>query len=779
MISDEVKQIRADWLWTQDQVRRGNCPSITFAQWWRGLTTFDKRLFDSHLTMDERDEIRREEEAQEAQAARAARAAQAAQAALQAQQAQQAHEAQAAQAAERHERERREHEQAARALSLALPPAPAPAPAPAAAAESPAPAPPSAVESAGSLCSRCKERRPKDAFTQAQLKKSAAVRRCKLCFSAELLPADTHPLPQAEADPLTDMRTRKEERPPERSGASARHGARHASGEDRSRDETNSVGSSAKEQTISAISVGARVVLQGLVSRPELNGRFADVVEWVESRGRWKVRFENGEMLAVQPTSLHMAPKPLPAMTTPTPAPSSDRSSDGASKRRLHSLAAAQGIPIESAALVEGAPTSTRPSSARKADAASAIAPWVGARVTLCGLGSRPELNGRIGVVDRRNMTGGVERWEVQLVDRQKPGMRDGPPILIKPANMQVLATPPPASSRRGAALQISPCPLEAARDAIPVSVAPEPFPAATEVQDMAILQARRGWRRVLGLKAYTARATYPDLYVYFDGADQTSPINHLGMRAFSAYPADIGGLPTHGIRGEMVAIRLEPPRVRSFVRFEQGEAAAEAHAVEEGNASQFVQTIEVEEMRDTLLFYTTRDAAEIARERDFRRMMAIACGRSTSPGMPSGAEIEAIIPRPSRGGAGVGTGAGAPAPSKDERLQRLVQQVRSGSANAAGALADMRDDESRVAISRSGGIVPLVALLTAQEPAAGAEAARALRSLAVNAENQVLIAQAGAIAPLVTLVQSGTDGQKEHAAGALRNLTVNAESAV
>ena len=78
MISDEVKQIRADWLWTQDQVRRGNCPSITFAQWWRGLTTFDTRLFDSHLTMDERDEIRREEVAQEAQAARAAAAAAAA-----------------------------------------------------------------------------------------------------------------------------------------------------------------------------------------------------------------------------------------------------------------------------------------------------------------------------------------------------------------------------------------------------------------------------------------------------------------------------------------------------------------------------------------------------------------------------------------------------------------------------------------------------------------------------------------------------------------------------
>jgi vacuolar protein 8 len=135
--------------------------------------------------------------------------------------------------------------------------------------------------------------------------------------------------------------------------------------------------------------------------------------------------------------------------------------------------------------------------------------------------------------------------------------------------------------------------------------------------------------------------------------------------------------------------------------------------------------------------------------------------------------------PRPSGGGAGVGTGAHAPAPSKDERLQRLVQQVRSGSADAAGALADMTDDESRVAIARAGGIVPLVALLTVQDPAAGAEAARALRSLAFNAEHQVLIAQAGAIAPLVTLVQSGTAGQKEHAAAALWTLAVNAENQV
>jgi vacuolar protein 8 len=129
--------------------------------------------------------------------------------------------------------------------------------------------------------------------------------------------------------------------------------------------------------------------------------------------------------------------------------------------------------------------------------------------------------------------------------------------------------------------------------------------------------------------------------------------------------------------------------------------------------------------------------------------------------------------PRPSRGDAGVGTGADAPAPSKDKRLQRLVEQVSSGSLDAAGALADMRENESRVAIARAGGIMPLVALLTAQDPAAGAEAARALRSLAINAENKNMIAQAGALAPLVTLVKSGTDDQKEQAAGALRNLAL------
>ena len=56
--------------------------------------------------------------------------------------------------------------------------------------------------------------------------------------------------------------------------------------------------------------------------------------------------------------------------------------------------------------------------------------------------------------------------------------------------------------------------------------------------------------------------------------------------------------------------------------------------------------------------------------------------------------------------------------------------------------------------------------------------AARALGSLAVNADNAVAIARAGGIAPLVALATSGTDGQKEYAAGALRILAlINADN--
>ena len=45
---------------------------------------------------------------------------------------------------------------------------------------------------------------------------------------------------------------------------------------------------------------GARAVIDGLVSRPDLNGREAELLELVETTGRWRVRVEGGEIVAVK-----------------------------------------------------------------------------------------------------------------------------------------------------------------------------------------------------------------------------------------------------------------------------------------------------------------------------------------------------------------------------------------------------------------------------------------------------------------------------------------------
>jgi len=243
----------------------------------------------------------------------------------------------------------------------------------------------------------------------------------------------------------------------------------------------------------------------------------------------------------------------------------------------------------------------------------------VGARVKLHGLAARPELNGRVGVVDCRK---NAERWAVQLVTSD--GMRDGLTIALKPVNITVLTRPPPESQQRGRCLEVKPAPLAAARDAIPVHVATDGLPLSKESDEVALLNSTRGWKTVRGLKAYTRDATYPDLYCYFDAADTASPINHFAMRAFTAYPNDIGGLPKRGIRGDVVCIRLEPPSgtcggegpggPMTAAAFDDG-ASVMGHPTE--------TSIGVEEMRDTLLFYTDQDAQSIASDRDMKRTMA------------------------------------------------------------------------------------------------------------------------------------------------------------
>jgi hypothetical protein len=238
--------------------------------------------------------------------------------------------------------------------------------------------------------------------------------------------------------------------------------------------------------------------------------------------------------------------------------------------------------------------------------------------VTLVGLKARPELNGREGVVDARK---NEERWVVQLCTPD--GLRDGKTIALKLTNLQVSAEEPAVAVRMGTCIEISPAPLLAVRDAIPVRIAPEPLPLAmdggvggVEAQEIAVLQASRGWQQVRGLKAYTKAGTYPDLYCYFDAADTSSPVNNFAMCAFNAYPMDIGGLPTHGIRGDVVVIRAEPPRSSSFSSVGPGPD----HVHHDAWHASLVPLIGVEEIRDTLLFYVSNDAKVVARERDMQR---------------------------------------------------------------------------------------------------------------------------------------------------------------
>ena len=53
------------------------------------------------------------------------------------------------------------------------------------------------------------------------------------------------------------------------------------------------------------VSAGARVELVGL-SRNDLNGQLATVAGPLNSRGRWPVAMDEGKILAVRPTNLHV-----------------------------------------------------------------------------------------------------------------------------------------------------------------------------------------------------------------------------------------------------------------------------------------------------------------------------------------------------------------------------------------------------------------------------------------------------------------------------------------
>ena len=145
---------------------------------------------------------------------------------------------------------------------------------------------------------------------------------------------------------------------------------------------------------------GTSVEIGGLKARPDLNGKRASIVQYASDRERYQVKVvEGGEELYLKPVNV----KPAPAASA--------------------SAAAAN--------------TTTPPSATAAGDAPSETADLAPeTEVTVSGLKSRPELNGKRGRVVR--YVPDRERYHVVVTETKEE-------TYLKRANIEVLTTGPPA----------------------------------------------------------------------------------------------------------------------------------------------------------------------------------------------------------------------------------------------------------------------------------------------------------------------------------------------
>lgn len=157
--------------------------------------------------------------------------------------------------------------------------------------------------------------------------------------------------------------------------------------------------------------------------------------------------------------------------------------------------------------------------------------------------------------------------------------------------------------------------------------------PGDSEVQEKAYLR-RRGWADPRGLFGYSKDCAYKDLFIYFDAADRRSPVNVAATKAFKCYGLDGAqyGKEWDEIRGPCVILRGEPPTT-----IDQRTGATERLQYE------YKPLIPVRELVDTLLFFKTRSAKEVALRRDAQRMGYDMFAGGPPPGVLPGAMPGAI----------------------------------------------------------------------------------------------------------------------------------------
>ncbi len=78
----------------------------------------------------------------------------------------------------------------------------------------------------------------------------------------------------------------------------------------------------AKAAADAVFRVGLHVIVQGVVARPELNGRTGVCEAFDEKGGRWTIRFDaDGALVKLQPSKLAALSQVLPHTPSPPPSP--------------------------------------------------------------------------------------------------------------------------------------------------------------------------------------------------------------------------------------------------------------------------------------------------------------------------------------------------------------------------------------------------------------------------------------------------------------------------
>jgi hypothetical protein len=222
-----------------------------------------------------------------------------------------------------------------------------------------------------------------------------------------------------------------------------------------------------------------------------------------------------------------------------------------------------------------------------------------GQLVKLSGLKSASHLNNQRGKISQ--VLASTGRYAVTL--------SDGKSVSVKFSNVEAME---PAEASCNNVLKIEPV-TEGdcwGSESLARAISQVDFPLSTEFEEKQRLRRDFRYKNPQLLFAYSEKAKYADLVVYFDHGDKESPINHAATKAFRCYglSASQAGVDWKEIRGSCLVFRQGPPKTLTMSgKIEQLKY-------------EFQPYIHASEMVETLQFFTDKDARQVALTRDAHR---------------------------------------------------------------------------------------------------------------------------------------------------------------